>query len=88
MTGAVRSIFGGSEGAPAQAAEAIAPEAAAPEAGPANQAIEARTGDVALREQSLGQRAAAAGATRSGNDADLLGYVLPKKRTASRTILG
>lgn len=83
MTGAVRSIFGGSEGAPAQAAKAIAPEA-----GPANPTIEARTGDVALREQSLGQRAAAAGATRSGNDADLLGYALPKKRTASRTILG
>lgn len=58
------------------------------EAAPANPAIEARGTDFAARERTIDQRASAAGATRSDNDADLLGYVLPKKRSAGREILG
>lgn len=71
--------------APAAAPES-APAAAA--AGPTNERINARADDLATREQSLGQRAGAAGAMRSDNDADVLGYVLPRKRSAGRAILG
>jgi len=55
---------------------------------PKNEKIEARADEFATREQALGQRASTAGAQRSENDADLLGYVTPKKRSASRAILG
>ncbi len=51
-------------------------------------AIEARTADFETRAQSVGQRASAAGAARSDNEADLLGYSLPKKRSAGRVLLG
>ncbi len=42
----------------------------------------------AVRQSMNIQRAAAAGATKTANDADLLGYVAPKKKSASRAILG
>ena len=58
------------------------------DAAPANAAIEARGTDFAVRERSAEQRADFAGASRSDNEADLLGYVLPKKRSAGREILG
>lgn len=96
MTSAIDKIFGGNDSpppAPASAAPAPAP-AAAPAAeketpaGSKNADIEARAEDFATREGSLNQRAASAGAVRSGNDADVLGYVMPRKRSAGRAILG
>lgn len=42
----------------------------------------------AVRESMNVQRAAAAGAKKTANDVDLLGYVAPKKRSAARAILG
>ena len=74
----VSSILGGKKSDPAPV---LAPT-------PTPEAKATKVQDVALREQSIGQRAAAAGATRSDNEADLLGYALPKKRTAGRAILG
>ena len=68
--------------------QAEAAKASSPDDGPANSKIEARTDDFKAREQVVGQRVAAAGATRSDNDADLLGYVRPKSPAASRSILG
>ncbi len=59
--------------------------AEAPAAAPA---IEARSPDFEVRKQDIGQRAASAGAARSENDADLLGYTPPRKRNVSREILG
>lgn len=48
-----------------------------------------KTAQFATRAQIGDTRAAAAGAQRSGNDADLLGYTsTTKKRSASRQILG
>ena len=96
MTSAINKIFGGGNDSPAPAP---APEPKAevkevkevkevPAAGPTNEKINDRTDDLATREQSLGQRASGAGATRSDNDADVLGYVLPRKRSAGRAILG
>lgn len=58
------------------------------EKGPADAAIAARTKDFETRAQAMGQRAAAAGVTRSDNEADLLGYAAPKRKSASRSILG
>jgi hypothetical protein len=75
MSKAIGGLFGGGGDKPAPA-PVIAAKA------------EERTADFALREQSLGQRAAGAGATRTGNDADLLGYTLPRRRSAGRAILG
>lgn len=69
------------------AAAAPAP-VAAPAAGPQNPDIQARSADFARREQQIGQRAVAAGVTRSDNEADLLGYQTPKRKSASRMILG
>jgi len=74
MTKVVSGLFGGG-------GEKPPPPAPAPK-------VEARTEAFALREQSLTQRAAAAGATRTDNEADLLGYTLPRKRSAGRAILG
>ena len=92
MSSALDKIFGGKDSPPPAApAAAVAP---APEpakekpAGPANPDIEARTTDFATREGSINQRAANAGAMRGGNDADVLGYVMPRKRSAGRAILG
>lgn len=43
----------------------------------------------ALRDESMSRAAQAAGATRSENDADLLGFTpTAKRRSASRTLLG
>ena len=75
MTKAIGGLFGGGESKPAPTP---APQVKA----------EARTEDFALREQSIGQRAAGAGATRTDNEADLLGYTLPRRRSAGRAILG
>lgn len=48
-----------------------------------------KTAQFATREAVSAQRASAAGAQRSGSDADLLGYTaMTKKRAASRAILG
>jgi hypothetical protein len=74
-------IFGGGDKKKEAPAPAEAPAALEPK-------IEARADDFANREQTLGQRASTAGAQRSDNYADLLGYVMPKKRSASRAILG
>jgi len=66
-----------------------APPAETPATAPvANDNIAARTDDFAALQQDVGERASAAGAQRSDNEADLLGYVKPKKRSASRAILG
>ena len=78
MTSAIGKILGGGD----------SKDAPAPAPAPVDKKVEERAGDFAAREQSLGQKAAAAGAQRSDNDADLLGYTLPKKRSAGREILG
>lgn len=82
MTSAIDKILGGGDSKPAPT-----PEPAKP-AGPANPKIEARATDFETREASVNQRATNAGATRSDNDADVLGYALPRKRSAGRAILG
>lgn len=46
------------------------------------------TQQVPDREKQLRAAAEAAGVTRSGNDADLLGKSGPKRKAASRTLLG
>lgn len=57
--------------------------------GPADPEIEKRvTEQFATRKQAIGAAAVAAGAQRSDNEADLLGYTAPKRRAASRTLLG
>ena len=57
--------------------------------GPVDPEIEKRvTEQFATRAQSIQRAAAAAGAQRSDNEADLLGYTAPKRRAASRTLLG
>lgn len=61
---------------------------AASELAPKNARIEGRTEQFATRKQALGNRAAAAGVTRSDNDADVLGYTVPRRRSAAREILG
>ena len=57
---------------------------------PTPENLQARTQDFATREQDLTRRAAAAGALRSGNEADLLGYASPqaKRVGAARVLLG
>jgi hypothetical protein len=50
--------------------------------------VERRAEDFETREQALGQQARAAGATRLENDADLLGYVLPRRKGVQRTLGG
>jgi hypothetical protein len=67
-----------------------APAAAAPAEDPGNKDVETRvqTTQFKAREQLLSSRAAAAGVTRSDNEADLLGYKVPKAKRASRTLLG
>ena len=68
---------------------ADAPAAAAPAAAAsASASALGNSADAAEREQSDGQRASAAGPQRSDNEADVLGYARPKKRSASRAILG
>lgn len=53
----------------------------------AREAAQAKEADT--REAMLKQQAAAGGAVRSENEADLLGYSpVAKRRTASRTLLG
>lgn len=64
------------------------PGSAASELAPKNERIEGRAAQFETRKQALGQRAAAAGATRSDNDADVLGYAAPRRRSAARAILG
>lgn len=58
------------------------------ELAPRSPRIEARTEEFETRAQKLGRQAAAGGATRSGNDADMLGYVTPKRKGAARRTLG
>lgn len=56
---------------------------------PADPAIQKRASEqMATREQTLQRQAGAAGALRSENDADVLGFSGAKKRAASRTLLG
>ena len=89
MSSAISQIFGGDESPAPAPAPAPAPEPAKPApAEPTNADINARAKDFETRGQVLDQRASAAGATRSDNDADVLGYVLPRKRSAGRAILG
>lgn len=66
------------------------PDAAAvPSKGPSDAAVAQRAGvQMATRGDELQRQAQAAGATRSDNDADLLGYNTPKKKAASRMLLG
>jgi len=54
------------------------------------EAIEARGQDFALREDMAARRAAAASVTRTGNEADLLGFAKSGARSkrASRALLG
>lgn len=46
------------------------------------------TRDFAVRAQQAGQRAAAAGVTRTDNEADKLGYTRPTRRRSARSMLG
>lgn len=56
--------------------------------GPNDKSIEARAGQFETREQRISGQARAAGTTRSENDADLLGYSVPRRKGQARTILG
>jgi hypothetical protein len=52
-------------------------------------AVANRTAEFATREASVKRQAAAAGAQRSENDADLLGYTAPRRKSAAtRSLLG
>lgn len=62
------------------------PERGAPPSDPA--VAKRATEQLANREQALQRQAVAAGALRSENDADVLGFSGPKKRAASRSLLG
>lgn len=83
---------------PAQAApaSAAAPVTAAPAAsaalavapGDAGVTPAGMKGDLATRASVLGRRVSGAQVARPGNEADELGYIAPKKRTAARTLLG
>jgi hypothetical protein len=65
------------------------PEALPVRGGPADPEIQKRaTVDFATRDAMVQRQAAAAGAVRSENDADLLGTVGTKKRGAARKVLG
>lgn len=55
---------------------------------PGTPGVPASPEQFATRRQDLERRAGAAGASRSGNDADLLGYTGTARRGASRVILG
>lgn len=59
-----------------------------PDDSPGDERIESRTRDFAVRQQSMSRSARAAGVTRSDNQADLLGYVTPRRRSESRRMLG
>jgi hypothetical protein len=87
LIGGASSIIGGLSGDKPEAPAKPEGELAKP-GGPKNEEIEARSSELKTREQALGKRAAAAGATRSDNDADVLGFSGPKRRAASRSILG
>lgn len=51
--------------------------------------IVARGRDFETRAQVLGEQARSAGATRTENEADLLGFVLPRRRVGqARALLG
>ena len=65
-----------------------APGAAAAELGPSNARIENRARAFETRAQAITQQARAAGATRTDNDADLLGFTVPKRKGAARAVLG
>lgn len=70
-------------------AQPDAPVAPAANLGPQNTDIQARAVDFATLSQQTSQRASAAGAVRSDNQADLLGLQpVAKRRAASRTLLG
>lgn len=77
MTSAIDKILGGGDKVPE-----------AQPAAPRTKEVEIRANEFDSREQLLGQRATAAGATRSDNEADLLGFSVPKKKSAARSILG
>ncbi len=77
-----------SEATPAAPEAKVVPAEPVATVGPTNPDVEARADDFKTREENINQRASAAGATRSGNDADVLGYSLPRKRSAGRAILG
>ena len=66
--------------------------AGAPSAGtpPAPAPAAPKDNSMALREELLGQQARAGAATLSENEADRLGFsaISPKKRNASRALLG
>lgn len=82
---ALGGVFGGGDdgaGEPASGADIVAGVASDP------RIAERATKDFAAREAVIKSQARAAGVTRSGNEADLLGYTAPKRRTARRTLLG
>lgn len=62
--------------------------AAAAELAPKNERIENRAQAFETRAQKMGAQARAAGATRTDNEADLLGFTVPKRKGAARAILG
>lgn len=63
-------------------------EGEAVDAGPGNPRIAGRASAFETRAQSITSQARAAGATRLDNEADLLGFSVPKRKSASRAILG
>jgi hypothetical protein len=63
------------------------PDGVTPVAG--DQKVQARaSSQFATRESEMQRQAAAAGAVRSENDADLLGFTTTKKKSAARQTLG
>lgn len=81
---------GGEAGKVAQ--DLITPKVPGPladERAPTDSRIAARSEDFETRRQTLGRAAIAAGVTRSDNEADTLGYALPRRRAgAARQLLG
>lgn len=77
---AAENVFGNDKAASGYAKTAV----------PAAGTIAERASSLSLREEAVRQEARGAGAMRSDNDADLLGYLgtSPKRRAASRLLLG
>ena len=64
------------------------PGDAAGELAPRDERIVNRAQAFETRAQAITQQARAAGATRTDNDADLLGFTVPKRKGAARAVLG
>jgi hypothetical protein len=87
MTGGVSDIFKLGK----KAIGGLMPDAPSPAAlpSPGGSAVANRTAEFATREANIKRQATAAGAQRSENDADLLGYTPARRKSAAaRHLLG